>query len=118
MNYNAVSFNRKESDTTSCRYVIVCHDGVDDELMEALNSKHSIDKPGYHYAYYDFVDIKMLNEKVRDNGWRLLIIKHICERKHRMDGAPDWVIRNEKGYYFNTYSEILYCGPNIYKEEN
>lgn len=114
---NVCAFNRQEGENIWCRYLVVCHDGVDEELMSKINSNHEEDMDNYSFDYYDNHDLSFLGGYIPPAyTWRLLIVKHITERKHRMDGAPEWVIRNEKGYYYNSYSKVLYAGPNIYDE--
>lgn len=115
---NVCAFNRQESENVWCRYLIVCHDGVDEEFMSMLNSNHEQDKDNYTFSFYDNHDVHCIGGYIPPAySWRLLIVKHTTERRHRMEDAPEWVIRGENGYYYNSYTDVLYAGPNIYKGE-
>ena len=87
---NVCAFNRQESENVWCRYLIVCHDGVTDKLMSKLNSNHEVDKDKYTFSFYDNHDISSLGGYIPPAySYRLLIVKHTVERRHRMENAPE-----------------------------
>ena len=115
---NVCAFNRKENENTWCRYFVVCRDGLDEEFMSQLNKQHEQDKANYSFSYYDHHDLAFLGGYIPPfDTWELLIVQHTTERHHRMEFEPDWIIRNEAGYYYDHYSKVVYAGPNIYAED-
>lgn len=113
---NVCSFNRQE-DNMFYRYIVYCINGVDDAKMALINKKHKEERNSYTYSDYTSDDLHFL---VRSFGYNivgeLIIIEHKKELHHRMEDAPEWVIRHQSGYYYGpTHSEILYNGDDFYE---
>lgn len=51
------------------------------------------------------------------HDWQIMIVEVSTIRHHRMDGAPDWVIRNENGYYYSDpLIKLIYAGDWEYEQ--
>lgn len=113
---NVCSFNRK--DGFYCYRYIIMYPGIDDLHMSLINSGHEEDKHNYSYAHYEIWDLAKLLKPFNTTKCKtsdLIIIEYAMERKHRMDDAPAWVIRNPEGYYWSdVYKRVVYAGgfPN------
>lgn len=90
-----------------------------DELMAQINQHHLIEQYRYQRSYLSTNDLhSLLGWKLGKlpEKWDLLIvsIKHI--RHHRMDGAPDWVIRRPQDFYLSeAFIDIIYAGEWDYE---
>lgn len=113
---NVCSFNRK--DGFYCYRYIIIYPGIDDFHMSIINSGHETDKQNYSYAQYDMSGINTLLRPfgIQYDLSNLIILEYTMERKHRMNDAPAWVIRNPEGYYWSdVYKRVAYAGGFPYE---
>ena len=112
---NQITFKRNDESLGMYETIHVIYNGeLTDEMMASINQHHHGEKDRYRYSTIES------NELLPLLGWRygqlpeqwdLLIvsIKHI--RHHRMDGAPNWVIRRPQDYYLSeAIIDIIYAG--------
>lgn len=113
---NVCSFNRK--DGYYCYRYIIIYPGIDDLHMSMINSGHEDDRYTYSYAQYGHYDILDLLKSfgIKHDDSKLYILEYTMERKHRMDDAPAWVIRNPEGYYWSgVFKRVVYTGEFPYE---
>ena len=100
-------------------HVIRRNGELNDEIMAQINQHHLVEKYRYSYGFISESELPtLLSWRISKlpEKWDLLIvsIKHI--RHHRMDGAPDWVIRRPQDFYLSeAIVDIIYAGEWDYE---
>ena len=87
---------------------------ITDEMMAQINQHHIVEKDRYQRGHISTTDLHPLlgwQLGKLPEKWDLLIVSIKHMRHHRMDGAPDWVIRRPQDYYLSeAFVNIIYVG--------